>query len=306
MTIGYQIDREEFYKIYEICSSSIDYKTPDDEYRKCRYCNTVDSKKFKSKAHLIPEFTGNKEVFCYNECDDCNNKFGLYETHLSAFSGIKNSFLPIKGKKQYPKFKDTKNGFTNQFLGDNQVSLKVEGSSEFIKHENGFINIESVTQSFIPLYVFKSLVKFAISIVKKEDLSKLTKTIEWINNPKSQSENFITLLLIHNESRPPLIKPLAILMKRKDEYLNNDVPEFSFIFSFGFHRLQIFLPYNVSDEELNKENIILPLNFDFVLQKERGKGYWSFGHMDMNWLKKVKLKDNFKAKFTPHSGNFDS
>jgi hypothetical protein len=25
----------------------------------------------------------------------------------------------------------------------------------------------------------------------------------------------------------------------------------------------------------------------------------------MNWLKKVKLRDNFKAKFTPHSGNFD-
>lgn len=45
---------------------------------------TTDAKKFKSRAHLIPEFTGNKEVFYYNECDDCNNKFGLYETHLSA------------------------------------------------------------------------------------------------------------------------------------------------------------------------------------------------------------------------------
>lgn len=306
MEIGYQLDPEGFYKIYDLHNSCVDYISPIDEYHICRYCNTTDSKKFKSRAHLIPEFTGNKDIFCHNECDDCNNKFGVYETHLSAFSGIKNTFIPIKGKKQYPKFKDTKNGFTNQFQGDNKTLMRVEGNSDFIKHENGFINIESVTQSFIPLYVYKSLVKFALSILKKEELKNFSKTIEWLKNSESKIENFIPLLLIHNEGRPPLIKPLAILMKRNDSYIKNDVPEYTFIFAYGFHRLQIFIPYNINDEQLNKNTIILPLNFDFVLQKEKNKGNWGFGHMDMNHLKKVKLTDNFKVRFTPHSGNFDS
>lgn len=305
MTIGYQLDPEEFYKVYEIHNSSVKYTAPKDEYHICRYCGTTDVKKFKSRAHLIPEFTGNKDVFCHNECDDCNTKFGMYETHLSAFSGIHNTFIPIKGKKQFPKFKDTKNAFTNQFQGDNKTLMRIEGNSNFIKHENGFINIESVTQSFIPLHVYKSLTKFAISMIPKEDLPNFSKTIEWLKNPESQIENFIPLLLIHNEGRPPLIKPIAILMKRKDEYIKNDVPEYTFIFAYGFHRLQIFIPYNTKDEALSKETIILPLNFEFVLQKEKDKGFWNFGHMDMDCLKKVKLRDNFKAKFTPQSGDFN-
>lgn len=297
MEICYDIDQESFYEIYEFHNSISKYKTSENEYRICRYCGNNSLKKFNSKAHLLPEFIGNKTIFSYNECDDCNKKFGLYETNLSAFSGIKNSFLPIKGKKKYPKFKDFKNNLSVEYQKDEKdgkVVLRSEKDSDSINLKNGFLNIKSVTQSFVPLYVQKSLVKFAISLIAKEELDNLTDTIDWINTPTLKKENNIPLLLIYNEVRPPLKKPIAFVAKRKKDC---NSPEFSFILCFGFHRIQIFIPFNSKDKNMNKNEIRLPLNFDFVLQKEKNKGDWAFVDFDMNDLGKRKLTDNFSLKF---------
>lgn len=296
MKIIYDAHPESFYDVYELHNSSINYIFPKEEFRICRYCTNTSTTKFKSKAHLLPEFTGNKDLFCYNECDDCNKKFGLYETNLSAFSGIKNTFVPIKGKKKYPKFKDDFTKFSSQFQEGNKVIANATDETSFMKFENGVLNIESVTQPFVPLYVYKALVKFAISMMKKEELFKFKKTLEWLNEPKAKIDNFIPLLLIHNEGRPPIIKPIAILAKRK---LEINAPEFSFIFAFGFHRLQIFIPFNINDEKLKSDEIILPLNFEFVLQKQSNTAKWGFGHFDMNSLRKIRLNDNFKLNFKP-------
>ncbi|MCO6175482.1 HNH endonuclease [Flavobacterium sp. NRK F10] len=294
--IIYEAFPEKFYEVYKTVNSMIDYVSPKEEFHICRYCNSQNAT-FKSKAHLLPEFTGNKTIFTHNECDDCNHKFGLYETNLSAFSGIKNSFLPIKGKKKYPKFKSNDSKFSIQFQDNNKVIAKIEETNDSLKIKNGSIEINTETQTFIPLYVFKSLVKFAISFMPKEDLKKFKTTLEWLSNPnKKVDTNQFPLLLIHNESRPPITKPIAILSKRKSKTYNS--PEFVFIFGFGFHRLQIFLPFNTSDNDIIKNGkIILPLNYHFVTQKEKNKKEWSFGHFDMNSLNKVRLNDNFKLNF---------
>lgn len=295
MEINYEIDPEKFYEIYDISNSMLNYISPRNEYHICRYCSKPNSK-FKSKAHLLPEFTGNKTLFCHNECDDCNGKFGLYETNLSAFSGIKNTFIPIKGKNKYPKFKSKNGDFTTQFQDGNKVVAKVNGNSDSMKLENGVLNIKAETQTFIPLYVYKALTKFGLSMMDYNELPKFKKALEWINDPRKKiDDNIIPLLIIHNESRPPILQPIAILAKRKKE---SNTPEYSFIFSFGFHRLQIFLPYNSSDEKLDKEKITLPLNFHFVTQKTKNQGNWSFGHMEMNSLNKARLTDDFKINFT--------
>lgn len=310
MEIGFQIGDETFHKIYEIVDVSPEYISPQDEYLICRYCNETDAKKFRSKAHLLPEFTGNKEVFCYNECDDCNAKFGLYETNLNAFCGIKNTFIPIKGKKKFQKFRDEKNKFTTQFQDENKVKINFESdNNNFIKFDNGTLNIQSTTQGFIPLYVYKSLVKFGISMIKKEDLHKFTKTIEWLKVPTnihSQDDNIISLQLLHNESRPPIIKPVAFLMKRKSDYQKNNIPEFTFILAFGFHRFQIFLPYNSDDVNLlSRESIILPVHCRLFAQIQLDSNNGAFQNYDMNLLEKRNIKDDFKVYIKPITGNFN-
>ena len=310
MTIGFQIGDEAFHKIYEVVNTSIDYSSPVDEHFVCRYCNETDSKKFRSIAHLLPEFTGNKEIFCYNECDDCNAKFGLYETNLNAFCGIKNTFIPIKGKKKFQKFRDEKSKFTTQFKEGNKVEMNLESNNKnFITYDNGKLNIQSTTQSFIPLYVYKSLIKFAISMIDKKDLNKFSKVIEWLSTPTKihgEDENIMSLQLLHNESRPPLIKPVATLMKRKSDYLKNNIPEFTFIFAFGFHRFQIFLPYNSDDLNLlSKESIILPVHCQLFAQVQANSNKGAFKHYDMNMLEKRNIKDDFKVNIKPIKGDLN-
>ncbi|MCG2611825.1 hypothetical protein LZZ90_09945 [Flavobacterium sp. SM15] len=297
MKISYIVEQAEFYETYEIQTSILNYTTPEKEFRVCRYCNSPNST-FKSRAHLIPEFTGNKDSFCFNECDACNNKFGIYETHLSAFSGIKNTFIPIKGKKNFPKFKDK--NITTQFVGENRVVAKVETDANNMSLENGVLTVKASTQSFIPLYVYKALTKFGLSMLSSDDIWKFEKAIDWLSVPdKKFDDNNLPLLLIHNEGRPPILKPLAFLAKRKQDV---NSPEFTFILAYGFHRLQIFLPFNSNDQNLNSE-VFLPLNFDFVTQKMKNKPQWGFGHFEMNWLEKVRLDDNFKINFKPSENN---
>lgn len=297
----YESTPKKFYEAYSMYSSGRDYVSPQSEFHICRYCNSTNST-FKNKAHFLPEFTGNKTIFSFNECDECNTKFSLYETNLNAFGGFKNSFVPIKGKKKYPKFKSNDGRFTNQFDGNGIVS-KIIGKTDILKLENNVLKIKTETQTFTPLYVYKAIVKFALSMLKAEDIYKFTKTFEWIRLPeKMYDDNLTPLILIYNESRPPLLKPLAILCKRKNIEIN--APEFSFIFGFGFHRLQIFLPFNSADEEqLSKEKIIFPLNFHSVTRKEINSGKWSFAHFDMNFLNKARLTDNFKLNVTPREND---
>lgn len=294
--IIYEVFPEKFYKVYDLENSSINYSTPKEEYRICRYCNLT-NQTFKSVAHFLPEFMGNKTLFSYNECDKCNSKFGLYETNINAFSGVKNTFIPIKGKKKYPKFKSNDGNFTSQIIDGKKVELRVDGNMDFLKIENGILNIKAQTQTFTPLYVYKGLVKFGLSLLKKEDIYKFEKAIKWLGEPAEKiDDNVIPLLLIYNESRPPLIKPIAILSKRKNNEVNS--PEFSLNIAFGFHRIQIFLPFNSDDNHLvNNEKIILPLNFHFLTQKEKNQGKWGFTHFDMNFLNKSRLFDDFKLNF---------
>lgn len=95
---------------YEMVVKTNTYYPNESEFNICRFCAETDTEKFKSIAHLIPEFTGNKELKHYCECDSCNNKSSKYERDLSLFGGIKNIISGIKGKK-YPKHIDKKNNF---------------------------------------------------------------------------------------------------------------------------------------------------------------------------------------------------
>ncbi len=64
----------------------------------CRYCGTTDRKRFRKKAHTLPEGLGNKWLFSLDECDDCNNQFSRYEGALTASVGALLTLGGVKGK----------------------------------------------------------------------------------------------------------------------------------------------------------------------------------------------------------------
>ncbi len=56
----------------------------DKDNRVCRFCKKDSTQTtFRTVAHAIPEFVGNKKLIAHYECDVCNAKFSrLLESHM--------------------------------------------------------------------------------------------------------------------------------------------------------------------------------------------------------------------------------
>ncbi|MDO5979878.1 hypothetical protein [Flavivirga spongiicola] len=261
----------------------LDYKTPIDEINKCRYCGENSEQKFKSKAHLVPEFAGKINLLCLNECDSCNNLFSEYERNLKNFGSFKNSFLPIKGKNGFPKYKDYEFSFRSEFKDEKTLIASIFDKKDFIKIEPNGFKQKSAPTPFIPLYVYKALAKMGVSMLHPNELSKFETLINWIQKKDLIIETDLPLTLVLNKKGKPLIKPMAILLKKKAKV---NSPEFSFIFVWGFYRFQIFLPYNPNDKDLVNNDVTLPISYDLVLKS--GENGISFNHFDMSSIIKIK------------------
>lgn len=295
INIHYEVDNiSDVYEEYVFMSK---YETKKTEYGVCKYCGTTDENKFKSRAHLIPEFTGNKEWFCFNECDDCNNVFSAYEYSLKNFGAFKNSHLPIKGKKRFPKYVDGHHGFTIQFRDNGSLIMNAEKNGDFLEIEKDRVKIKSLTMPFVPLNVYKCLVKTAFSLMENKDFKKYESGISWLMDKKNKAELIIPHTMLFNPNGKPVKKPIAVLLKRKIDY---NAPEFSLIFIWGFYIFQIFPPFNNLDKKLDYSNLKLPIMSEFVTKSKDGK--FGVAHFDMNTLERIQTleKVNFGLKRKKH------
>src|SRR4051812_14719952 len=85
-----------------------DHVREDKAARRCRFCHRGEPEvTFKSDAHAVPEFLGNRSILSLNECDSCNTFFATeYEDHLSKWSLFARSASQVRGKKKKPTFKN--------------------------------------------------------------------------------------------------------------------------------------------------------------------------------------------------------
>jgi hypothetical protein len=128
----------------------------------------------------------------------------------------------------------------------------------------------------------------------KSEMHKFKKTIEWISVPEDKitTEEHPLFILIERETRTPLRKPAAMLMKRTKEH---NSPEYALLFYYSFFAYQIWIPFNESDANLDYDNFSFPLSTLVVTDLENLKEV-KFNHYHMTKLKSVKLKDEFESK----------
>ena len=292
-TVKYEVDN--FPKLYRMIVNLGNLEIDENEFHVCRFCDETDPSLFKSKAHIVPEFTGNKKLVHKNECDNCNNIFSKYERDLMLFGGIKNIIAGIKGKK-YPKHVDKENYFY-AFSTKNGLIIREHKRSDKIITDDTQFKISSKTQKFRPRFVHKALVKIALSIVPKNELKNFEKTIQWLLDPEDEitEEQHPSHILIEREMQVPLRKPAAMLMKRKTTY---NSPEYILLFYYSFWAYQIFIPFNSNDKRLDYTNIKLPLSALVVTDMKDLKTV-KFNHYHMTELKRVDLEDTFERGTKP-------
>lgn len=204
----------------------------DTNRRVCRFCgrSISDGASFNNWSHAISEGLGNHNIFCLEECDECNSKFGnTIENDIVAFFSPALAVYEIRGKKKGSKdglrslrseafdFK-TGDGVKLVTVHDNQrIDEIIEG---FKGNDKGGIELDAIHKwsKYVPANVYKSLCKFIISVVKPEYLCRFSKTIDWINGT-IQDDEYTRYSVIQTELNTLILSPFLAYHCPKDKRL---------------------------------------------------------------------------------------
>jgi hypothetical protein len=274
----------------------------------CRFCNKKSPEvKFRKEAHVIPEFLGNKNILSYFECDNCNGEiFTKYEDSFASFIGATRTFSQIKGKKgKVPKHIEKKTGLE---ILSNEKGLEIKTlqglDTTILNPDNKTLTIKTIKQSYVPLFVMKSLIKIGLCLVKDEELnnflfSKKLLLSNKIDGSVNNSDMF-RLFMYFIPGPTYYLKPSAYLYTR----INNKllVPEKIIILTFGNHQYQIFLPNSNNDKYLKGKQINVPI-FPLIIDNSYFDKYGKYQFFSLN-MSSNKLKKEEEHNINLHFDSF--
>lgn len=154
---------------------------PDKSKRKCRFCGKdATQTTFRNKAHTISKSLGNNLIVTNDECDTCNNDFGkLVEGDFAEYVGVFRTMSGLRGYNGIPHMKGENFDIKQE---DGQVKLNFQASTEEEEKmpiENLHLPLRS-KQKIRLQNVYRSIVKYALSVLDDVDMEHFHDTIEWI------------------------------------------------------------------------------------------------------------------------------
>lgn len=226
-------------------SSKISIGEPNRKNRICRFCKMgeKDGKKFKKKAHAFSEALGNKTIVLNEECDDCNEKFGSkIEKDFIQYLDVYRVFFKVKGKNSIPKLKFNNNAVvTNvekkdipknnlEILDDTENLMVVVSQNIEHNKETGELTVLLESNSKLKeVNIYKTLCKYALSVIDSNELQHFEKTIEWINTDNEQK--IILPKIAHLIANPLYVDTpvMSLYIRKDDDYTHpHVVAEFKF------------------------------------------------------------------------------
>lgn len=218
----------------------------------CRYCGkSAPEVTFENISHAFPEQIGNKWLIDSRECDTCNTHFAsTIDTPFGDWSLLARSTGRIRGKRRVPTFVtsdsdvriDVKNGTLNLTarVGDSRLNFDEDAKR---------IDMRLERPSYIPMGVFKSFVKMALSVMPEPEANKCQHLKAWILEKKHTFESFpfrpLTLYSQFISGPVPNDKISFMLVRRKASV--SGCPYLMFMVQYGNHVHQIALPMPEED-----------------------------------------------------------
>lgn len=223
--------------------------------RVCRFCGmSADKTTFKNKPHIISRLFGNNNGTSDYECDKCNSHFSKFETNTADFLGINRTIYSL-GKETVPTYKapDGSIEAREKTMFDQQVveiSAKMPGFINAVD-STGKIEMEFVSNSYIPLMVYKSLLKIALTILP-DDLFKKYRLANLFLMHDLNSDHFAhhakNIFKCKLGGEVPVPYAIVFSKKSQDPYL----PTHIFQLYYQESCIQFHIPYNSDDEQLEE------------------------------------------------------
>jgi hypothetical protein len=234
----------------------------------CRYCGRANPEvEFKKLAHAIPDQVGNDWLFDYEECDTCNGDFAKWvEDDFAKWTHPWRTLGRIKGKRGVPSIKSNDQKFridatvasTSAETGAGAVrhGLKILMGINDVRHEldeaNRTVRLTLDRPAYVPMGVFKCLVKMAIAIMPPEEEQKCDHLKKWILLPTHTFESYPyqPLRVLYQFAPGPLPNDRVVccLLRRKPDSAD-DCLYMQFMLQLSNHVFQIALPMHVEDRK---------------------------------------------------------
>ena len=265
---GNGIHLDEFKKVYKIQnvyfpenSHNNRKKLKPRSERICRFCGKDYSKTtFKKKAHKISRLFGNNYGVSDYECDICNHHFSTFESSTSDFIGIDRTIFAL-GKDSVPVYKapDGSIEAREETIFD-QKAVKISARiPRLIKNigDKGEIEMNFKSNSYIPLSVYKSLLKIALTIMPEEDIADYRLAIKFL----LQGQNTLAFesqakQIFRSQLGGEVTRPYTMLYKKIDP--KSLLPSHIFQIYYQDTCLQFHLPFSLADQRL-KEGEVIPM-----------------------------------------------
>lgn len=302
--MNYKKDLDEFnYKRYEAFFSKYQLETRNatsdfqskywlgEKKGICRFCNR--EVKIKGTAHVIPEFLGNKYLFSNFECQDCNQKFKLYEDSFANYLKAYRTIVQIKGKEGIPKYNKS----------NLVIRSEENGSIIFISPEVSNINSENIEkiskidiittkEPYVPVYIFKILTKIALCFIPEEDTQYFNDAFQFvIDNNVGKDMIHKSILQAKVYFIPGLIAKRPIIELYKKKFAEDLAIERIFILYYGNLIIQIPLILNKADAFLYQSNAQLEIPiFPLLIEKSWFEEYgeYQLSGLDLSSWEKIK------------------
>nr|WP_315494222.1 helix-turn-helix transcriptional regulator [uncultured Rhodoferax sp.] len=153
--------------------------------RVCRFCGGTKAKgaRFDRVAHAVSASLGS-HLKLHDECDVCNSYFGeKIEPTLLEVLNVARVFLGLTNRGKRPKVSLPGGTLSND------GELMIIESTALSSEESGALvaNLGS-GKPLRPQDVYRTLVKFALSVIPEVHLPDFAKTINWLRNNEHQDE----------------------------------------------------------------------------------------------------------------------
>jgi hypothetical protein len=207
---------------------------------------------------------------------------------LQNYMNLWHTFSQVRGKKKVPSFKTISDKSRVDIKENIEIKEFEDDSIVNIDKENKSISITAKRRSYVPIAIYKTLTKMALTIMPENELDKFKTTLAWINEEKHEESPHDLKGLKVLFSFAPGIKPFpfvsCMLFKRKDEH-RDSVPYMQFLLAYSNFAFQIYLPLCTEDIKLQGGDITMtyvptPLDFNDVKLTRM--------QLDMNGKEKVK------------------
>lgn len=234
----------------------------------CRYCGKASPEvKFELRAHAIPDQVGNDWLFDHAECDSCNGHFAKFvEDDFAKWTHPWRTLGRIKGKKGVPSIKSNDKKFRIDATVDSTLAetgagavrhgLKVVMAANDTRHELDeaarTVKLTLDRPAYVPMAVFKCLVKMAIAIMPPEEEQRCAHLKNWILQPTHtfKSYPYQPLRVLYQFAPGPLPndRVACFLLRRRSES-TDDCLYMQFVLQLSNHVFQIALPMHIEDRK---------------------------------------------------------